>query len=45
MNPLDIVPKFGKKVNYENKMSQHELMQEHLQQMKNKVQNTKEQRQ
>lgn len=38
MDPLEIL-KFGKKVSYEQKMSQNELLEDHLRQVRNNLMN------
>ena len=38
-NPLDLVSKFGKKVNYETNYSNEQLMQDHIKQIRQKIDN------
>lgn len=40
-NPLDQMSRFGKKVNYETKYSNEQLMQDHINQIKQKLDNKK----
>lgn len=40
IDPTDVI-KFGKKVNYESKMSNEQVMEEHLRQMREKMETNK----